>query len=64
MSNGSPRKDSSDAIEFAAYVASISSELSRLARENHLLALSYLLEMVTLEARGILRAGGRPAQRE
>lgn len=64
MSSGSPSKDSGDAVDFAAYVASISSELSRIARDNRLLTLSYLLEMVTLEARGVLRSGGRPSERE
>lgn len=64
MSSGSPQQDTGDAVDFAAYVASIASELSRLAQDHRLVTLSYLLEMVTLEARGILRAGSPPAERE
>ncbi|MFG1395654.1 hypothetical protein [Roseixanthobacter pseudopolyaromaticivorans] len=41
------------AAEFAAYVASLTTELSRLARRHRLPTLAYLLEMSRMEARGI-----------
>ncbi|OYW32962.1 MAG: hypothetical protein B7Z41_06780 [Rhizobiales bacterium 12-66-7] len=41
------------AAEFAAYVASLTAELSRLARRHRLSTLAYLLEMSRMEARGI-----------
>ncbi|MFG1422228.1 hypothetical protein [Roseixanthobacter liquoris] len=41
------------AAEFAAYVASLTAELSRLARRHRLPTLAYLLEMSRMEARGI-----------
>lgn len=41
------------AAAFAAYVASLTEELSRLARDHHFNALAYLLEITRLEARSL-----------
>ena len=55
--------DNSSPAAVAGYVASMSAELAILARRNGLESLSYLLEMVRLEAEGIRRADGGPAGR-
>lgn len=55
------------AAEFAAYVASLTTELSRLARRHRLPTLAYLLEMSRMEARGIAQPpplGGSRGARE
>ncbi|MFG1462869.1 hypothetical protein V5F77_08185 [Xanthobacter sp. DSM 24535] len=56
MAAGRKDFDFEQAAEFAAYVSSLTAELSRLARRHHLSTLAYLLEMTLLEARGITRA--------
>ncbi|MDE1567714.1 hypothetical protein [Aquabacter sediminis] len=55
MSGGSPGREPGDAVDFATYVASLAGELSKVARGHRLTTLCYLLEMVLLEARGVLR---------
>ncbi len=55
MSGGPAGNEPGDAVDFAAYVASLAAELSRVARGHRLTTLGYLLEMVLLEARGVLR---------
>jgi hypothetical protein len=45
-----PRMAASDPVEFADYVAALSSELSTLARRHGLDALGFILEMARLEA--------------
>ncbi len=51
MSGGAPERQTKDADEFAAYVASLAGELSRLARGHGFSTLAYLLDMARLEAR-------------
>lgn len=71
MSRGSGLPSSQESSEFAAYVASITAELSRLARSHQLATLAYLLDIVRLEATGAVREtttdamaeGGRPQRR-
>ncbi|TCT02866.1 hypothetical protein [Aquabacter spiritensis] len=53
MKEGPQPYEEADVGEFAAYVAALTSELSRLARDHRLITLAYLLEMVRLEARGV-----------
>ena len=51
MSGAAPERKTTDADEFATYVASLTGELSRLARGHGFATLAYLLEMTRLEAR-------------
>jgi len=54
---GSPETGGSltgDPGAFAAYVASLSEELARLARANGLTTLAYILDMARLEARSAM----------
>lgn len=53
MSRGSDSKSGPGAVDFAAYVAALAAELSRLAREHRLGTLAYLLDMTRLEARSL-----------
>jgi hypothetical protein len=71
MSRGSALPSSQDTIEFASYVAALTSELSRLAREHQLPTLAYLLDIARLEANSAARGevhmeetGGLPAEAE
>jgi hypothetical protein len=50
MANQPTSSDSGSRAAVASYVASLSAELSTLARRNGLETLVYLLEMVRLEA--------------
>lgn len=54
----------SDPKAFAAYVAAITAELSRLARDNGLTTLAYILEMARLEARSSAVPESDPVHRE
>lgn len=56
MCCGSAPDAEADAAEFAAYVASLAAELSKLARGHKLTTLAYLLEITRLEARGVSEA--------
>ncbi len=51
MSKGARDRTGADAEAFAAYVAALTGELSRLARGHGFSTLAYLLEMARLEAR-------------
>ncbi|WP_341990231.1 hypothetical protein [Azorhizobium sp. AG788] len=51
MSGAAPERKTTDADEFATYVASLAGELSRLARGHGFPTLAYLLDMARLEAR-------------
>lgn len=51
MSGAAPERKTTDADEFATYVASLAGELSRLARGHGFSTLAYLFEMARLEAR-------------
>ncbi len=51
-----------DPSAVAAYVASLTGELSRLSRASGLLTLAYLLEIARLEARSISLEGGKAGQ--
>ncbi|MEP9377970.1 hypothetical protein ABLE91_14725 [Aquabacter sp. CN5-332] len=53
MCGGSAPDAEADAAEFAAYVASLTAELSKLARDHKLTTLAYLLEITRLEARSV-----------
>lgn len=55
MSRGSGSTPSTDALEFAAYVAAMTAELARLARSHNLPTLAYLLDIARLEAAGAVR---------
>lgn len=55
MSRGSGLPSRAETVEFAAYVAGITSELSRLARTHNLPTLAYLLDIARLEAAGEAR---------
>lgn len=67
MSSGMPVRDhtvdatkkSPDRKELADYLATMSRDLSDLARRNDLVTLAYLLDMARLEAETIARGGGR-----
>lgn len=50
-------------IAVANYVASMSNELSGIARRNGLDTLGYLLDMVRLEAESLARQDGRGGRR-
>ncbi|OYX13982.1 MAG: hypothetical protein B7Z15_05435 [Rhizobiales bacterium 32-66-8] len=62
MPGGSLKGGQSEAAEFAAYVAALTSELSKLARSHRLSTLAYLLEMAGLEARCASREDTGTAQ--
>lgn len=51
MNGGGPERNTTDADAFATYVASLTGELSRLARGHGFSTLAYLLEMARMEAR-------------
>ena len=55
--------DNGSRAAVAGYVASMSAELATMARRSGLETLSYLLEMVRLEAEGLSRSGAGPAGR-
>ncbi len=60
MARGSDPKSGSEMVEFAAYVAALTAELSRLARAHRLGTLAYLLDMTRLEARTLSNGAGPP----
>lgn len=53
MDDTSVPPETGDPSAVAAYVASLTGELSRLARASGLTTLAYLLEMARLEARNL-----------
>lgn len=63
MSGGAPERRTTDADEFAAYVASLAGELSRLAQGHGFSTLAYLLEMAKMEARATAPKPHRRAER-
>lgn len=63
MSGGAPERRTTDADEFAAYVASLAGELSRLARGHGFSTLAYLLEMARMEAKATAPKPQRRAER-
>ena len=58
MSDGIPENLQDDRAATAEYVATISSDLAGMARRHGLDTLGYLLDMVRLEAEGLLEANG------
>ncbi|MEW6256677.1 MAG: hypothetical protein AB1592_12030 [Pseudomonadota bacterium] len=60
MARGSVPKSGPEVGEFAAYVAALTAELSRLARAHRLGTLAYLLDMTRLEARGLSHGANPP----
>jgi len=62
MRGGSSKGAQPDSTEFAAYVAALTTELSKLARSHRMPTLAYLLEMAGLEARSASREDPERAQ--
>ncbi|MBA4788555.1 MAG: hypothetical protein H2042_02560 [Rhizobiales bacterium] len=60
MSRGSASKPDPRAADFAAYVAALAAELSRMARDHRLGTLAYLLDMTRMEARNVSETTGEP----
>lgn len=60
MSRGSASKPGPGAADFAAYVAALAAELSRLARDHRLGTLAYLLDVTRLEARSLSETDAEP----
>ncbi|MBX6424790.1 MAG: hypothetical protein IRZ09_02530 [Variibacter sp.] len=55
MGDGTQDRVGGTSLEVAAYVADMTADLARIARGHGLDVLGYLLDMVRLEARSILR---------
>lgn len=53
-------REPNGAVEAAAYVAALTRELARMAREHRLNMLGYLLDMAQLEAQSIAGAAAGP----
>jgi hypothetical protein len=58
MANQPTASDPGDRAAVASYVATLSADLATMARSNGLETLSYLLEMVRLEAESASRHDG------
>jgi hypothetical protein len=61
MPNQTPPDEAGDPMAVASYVASLAGDLSIMARRTGLESLSYLLEMVLLEAESLARQVPRRA---
>jgi hypothetical protein len=61
---GEPEQDGRPAREAAAYVAELTADLARIARQHRLDALCYLLEMARMEAQSVAGARARRSENE